>query len=331
MKIKIQLLIEDEKGKIKIEDIIQLDKREDKKYSVGLSLLESKELLKELQKKIIYHQAEDYTKYHRACPCCLRNRQSKGYHLIQYKTLFGIVSIPSLRLYNCKCSTSSTKTFSLLNSFLSDHISPELQYIETKWASLMSYGLTAKLLQDVLPVSSTQNAATVRNHLHKTAELQEKELEKKPEYLTGCPRDWGNLPTPGKPMTVGIDGGYVRNWHHKNTNFEIIAGKSFSKTTPTKRFGFVQTLDDHPRRRLMNMLNTQGMQNNQQITFLSDGADNVRDLQYRMYPESEHVLDWFHIAMRMTVLNQFAKGLAHSDLNEGNKIKKELESTKWYL
>ncbi len=82
MKIKIQLLIEDDKGQTKMEDIIQLDKREDKKYSVGLSLLESKELLKELQKKIIYHQAEDYTKYHRACPCCLRNRQSKGYHLI---------------------------------------------------------------------------------------------------------------------------------------------------------------------------------------------------------------------------------------------------------
>lgn len=36
----------------------------------------------------------------------------------------------------------------------------------------------------------------------------------------------------------------------------------------------------------MHILSGQGIQANQQITFLSDGADNVRDLQYMMYPES---------------------------------------------
>lgn len=49
-------------------------------------------------------------------------------------------------------------------------------------------------------------------------------------------------------------------------------------------------------------LASQGMQANQQIFFLSDGADNLRDLQFGMYPESTHVLDWFHITMRLTVL-----------------------------
>ena len=73
------------------------------------------------------------------------------------------------------------------------------------------------------------------------------------------------------------------------------------------------------------------MQENQQITFLSDGADNVRDLQYLMHPESEHVLDWFHVTMRLTVLNQFAKGLINSDPEAGKEMQKNLESTKWYL
>lgn len=90
-------------------------------------------------------------------------------------------------------------------------------------------------------------------------------------------------------------------------------------------------IDDHTRRRIMNMLNNQGMQANQQITFLSDGADNVRDLQYIMYPESEHVLDWFHVTMRMTVLNQFAKGLLKSDQKHGEEVQKLLESIKWYV
>ncbi len=73
------------------------------------------------------------------------------------------------------------------------------------------------------------------------------------------------------------------------------------------------------------------MQANQQIHFLSDGADNVRDLQFMMYPESEHILDWFHITMRLTVLNQFAKGLVKSDPDQGKDVTKYLESIKWYL
>ena len=73
------------------------------------------------------------------------------------------------------------------------------------------------------------------------------------------------------------------------------------------------------------------MQENQQITFLSDGADNVRDLQYIMHPEAEHVLDWFHITMRFTVLNQFTKGLLHTNPEEGKEVEKNLESAKWHL
>jgi len=195
----------------------------------------------------------------------------------------------------------------------------------------MSYGLTASLLKDVLPVSLTTNGSTVRNHLHKIAQHQEAELENKPEFLTGCPREWGNLPKPDKPITVGIDGGYLKNWHQKNTNFEIIAGKSFSKTQSSSRFGFVQRCDDKPRRRLMAVLTQQGMQENQQIFFLSDGADNLRNLQINMYPESEHVLDWFHVTMRITVLNQFAKGLIKTDPEEGECVTKYLTSMKWYL
>ena len=30
-------------------------------------------------------------------------------------------------------------------------MTPDLLYLETTWAALMSYGLTVKLLQDVLP------------------------------------------------------------------------------------------------------------------------------------------------------------------------------------
>jgi hypothetical protein len=64
---------------------------------------------------------------------------------------------------------------------------------------------------------------------------------------------------------------------------------------------------------------------------MSDGADNVRDLQFLMHPESEHILDWLHITMRLTVLNQFAKGMCHIDPDAGAELLKKLDSAKWRL
>jgi hypothetical protein len=56
-------------------------------------------------------------------------------------------------------------------------------------------------------------------------------------------------------------------------------------------FGFVQTYDTKPKRRLYELLKTQGLQPNQQIIFLSDGGDDVRNLQLFLSPEAEHRLD----------------------------------------
>jgi hypothetical protein len=122
----------------------------------------------------------------------------------------------------------------------------------------------------------------------KVAERCKAELgEKQWSFIEGCPRDWGVLPIPDGPITVGIDGGYVRDWEAKKHNFEVIVGKSTlafrreegEETPSSKRFGFVQTADTKSKRRLYEVLKAQGFQLNQQITFLSDGGDTVRDLQ----------------------------------------------------
>ena len=65
-----------------------------------------------------------------------------------------------------------------------------------------------------------------------------------------------------------------------------------------------------PKRRLFEVLKAQGLQPHQQLMFLSDGGDTVRDPQMYLSPESEHWLDWFHITMRLTVMGQYVKGLA---------------------
>jgi hypothetical protein len=120
---------------------------------------------------------------------------------------------------------------------------------------------------------------------------------------------------------VGIDGGYIRDWEQKQQHFKVIVGKSILHDLPAKCFGFGHSYDSKPKRRLFEVLKSQGMQINQQITFLSDGGDTMREIPLYLNRHSEHLLDWFHLAMRITVLGRYAKGLVRFDWALGEEIR----------
>jgi hypothetical protein len=90
---------------------------------------------------------------------------------------------------------------------------------------------------------------------------------------------------------VGLDGGFVHAKGQKSPGegwFEVIADKSMPQEGAAKCFAYVQTYDPKPKRRLFELLKSQGLQANQQVTFLPDGAEDVRELPLYLSPESEH-------------------------------------------
>jgi len=98
-----------------------------------------------------------------------------------------------------------------------------------------------------------------------------------------------------------------------------------------KRFGFVQTYDTKPRRRLWGLLKSQGLQENQSILFLSDGGETVRQLQTHLHPSSAYVIDWFHVATKLTVLQQQNKAFLEENPEGGKHVATTLERVKHYL
>lgn len=112
----------------------------------------------------------------------------------------------------------------------------------------------------------------------------------------------------------------------------LLQGKSLPADRSDKCFAFVDTYEpSKPKRRLFETLKNQGLQFNQNLEFLSDGATNLHELQKYLSPQSEHFLDWFHITMRITVLNQYLKGIVKVDEQTGKQYQKYLEKIKWYL
>jgi hypothetical protein len=264
MKFRIQVLRVADDGVERMKEVIEFERQELAMETLGMSLAEGKAVLKGVQEFVAEQQGAEFLQRERTCRHDARHLSSKGAgfdfsaHVVRDSAA---VSRPG------KGPFDRSKAGCVGKPLLSCCI------LEVRWASLISYGGVARLLEDVLPVAYTQNGMTIRNHVLETAERIETDLgEEKPMFFDGSEQDWEAQPLPDGPMTVGIDGGFVRA-AHKEGFFEVIAGKSVvdfrrsdEEATPSSKcFSFVQTFDQKPRRRLWELLKSQGMQENQQV------------------------------------------------------------------
>jgi len=342
MRVKLQLVIcHDDGHEETVTDVITLHKNHQRIEHLGLTLAESKQLLSTLQRHLLQQQVDTFLDARSTCPDCGTPLTLKAHGSRALRTLFGTLKVYSPRLEYCDCTRRKTSSFRPLSALLTEPVAPELLYMEAKWSSLVSYGLSLDALQDFLPLDLSLDVKTVRYDTLKVAKRLEAELgEEQASFIEDKPRDWDRLPVPEGSFTVGIDGGYLRHWVDKKHTFEVIVGKSIrsfdegeaeDRTPSLKRFGFVQTLDTKSKRRLYEVLQSQDLQMNQALTFLSDGDDTLRQLQWEMSPKATHILDWFHLTMQLTVLGQYGKGLVLCEAMLGEQIQDQIERLQWSL
>lgn len=288
MRVRVLLQIGDEEGAA-AEEVAAFDKTTRRTEDVGLSIADGKALLAVLQHRIVEAQAKAWSDERRCCETCGRRRRRKGGYPIVFRTLFGDVRLQSPRLYRCRCQEDGgPATVSPLTELIAGHVAPERLYIETRWASLVPYAAATGLLADVLPIASGVNATTLRAHALRVAERAEAELgEERPSFIDGCPAEWQKLAIPEGRIVVGLDGGYVRNWEDRTSNFELIVGRSLPEDRHPRYLGLVHGYDRKPKRRLFELLKEQGLQANQDVTFLTDGGEEIRALSQWVAPSSD--------------------------------------------
>ena len=266
MKMRIQAVIESEDGSEVVEEITCVKRGELLPATLGLTLSEGKAILRGLQGVLVPAQVEEYIAQEHCCLDCGRSLTCKGHHEITVRSLFGKLTIASPRIYTCTCQPRETKSVSPVASLLNERMTPELRYLTVKAAALESYELAAHWLEEVLPLEGEINDTTVCRQVAEIAEKLDAELSDKEPSVEGCPRDWARLPDPDGPIAVGLDGGYVparKGECEQATAFEAIIGKSITAEGQGTTFAFIQGENDKGRRRLHNVLESQGFQANQ--------------------------------------------------------------------
>ena len=185
--------------------------------TLGLKLDEAKEILAEIQSALVTAKVVRFQERQCSCPECGTPYQKNGTHQLTFRTLFGTIKLASQRFYTCSCQQAETPpetnkpiSCSPLAKRLPERTAPEFVYLQTKWAAIMSYGRTAELLEDVLPLEKRMSTATLSGHVQQVATRVDSELgDEQCSFIVGCPAEWEVLPEPAGPLIVGIDGGYV--------------------------------------------------------------------------------------------------------------------------
>jgi hypothetical protein len=161
MRVKVQLVMCSDDGQEEtVTDVVTLQKDAQRIEHLVLTLRQAKQLLNTIQHRVLRHQVEAFLASHATCTDCGTARKVKGYHTRSFRTLFGTFKLASPRLFYCRCKRRKTTSFRPLSALLTESVAPELLLMETKWASLVLYGLTV----DALTAYITNNRHLIPNY-----------------------------------------------------------------------------------------------------------------------------------------------------------------------
>jgi hypothetical protein len=276
---------------------------------VGLSLAEAKSLLARLQEAMVRGQVAEYLHCRRVCPDCLTFQPMKDRRQRRVQSLFGTVDVEAPRYRICRCRLPpcvDEAPFSLVSELLPGRCTPELERIQAEVGARTSFREDARILEMLLPASPAGHVS-VRNRLHSVAQqLEAADAKRAPTLEKPAKRE----------IVVALDGAHVRSVPgYQVRHFEAITGKVEVRGRPARRFALVGSVTEQPAGLVRAALADQGWHENQAVTVISDGDPALPALVGAAAGRpARHILDWFHLSMRVRHIEQALKGLKALDV-----------------
>jgi hypothetical protein len=193
--------------------------------------------------------------------------------------------------------------------------------------ALLPYRRARSLLGDFFPLGDAPEVETVRQRtLHVGARLEREAVASR----VSAP------PPEAESITLAIDGGYVTAVRsYQARSFEVFVAQVSNDNGKQVVFASMPAEADRQTQQLRNVLHDLGATTTTPVTILSDGAGGPRNLgEAASIGPTEHVLDWFHLAMRIQHAAQAAKSWpadTPAEREEGARLADTIEHIHWRL
>ncbi|MFN3210009.1 MAG: ISKra4 family transposase [Roseovarius sp.] len=272
---------------------------------IGLLMEDGHTMLSQIQKVAIEAQMEEISVTCRACPCCGKVRPIHDYRTRSLETLFGRLKVKAPRIKPCRCQVAlnpKSSPLSPLSHLLPDRATPEMTRLQVELGARHSFREAARLMEQLL-ACARQCHMTVRGRMARVAD----DMERRTLQPIEVPPPTGKQ---DHAVSVFLDGAHIRcRPEYKKRHLDVVVGR-IESAKKKGRFAFESSSSLSPRALIRARLQSAGWQPGQNITVFTEGepglVDHVRSATGRPVT---HILDWWHISMRIKHIENAAAGL----------------------
>ena len=135
-------------------------------------------------------------------------------------------------------------------------------------------------------------------------------------------------------LTVFLDGAHIRcRPEYQQQHLDLVVGKIENRHM-CRRFGMVVNATASPRQRMREELSAFGWRPGRLLTVISDGEPALPNLiRNAVGGDVKHILDWWHISMRVRHVEVAVQGLVQTDGFSGQRVlfDQPVTSLRWWL
>jgi hypothetical protein len=296
--------------------------------TLGLGLEEGKAVLAAVQRRLVTVQVEEHCRGRRRCDRCGAQRPLKDLRPRRLASLFGVVEVRAPRFGPCRCGVACRRSVSPVAEIMPDRCTPEYERLVAAMGAALPYRRALALLGELFPLGDVPAVETMRRRTLRVGMRLER-------AALAPSRPPAAAPEAG-PIALGIDAGHVRSVRsYQVRSFEVFVAQVSGAEGEPVAFAGVPAEADRQQEQLRRVLLRLGATPGTPVTVLSDGADGPRSLgEAACVGPTSHVLDWFHLAMRIRHAAQTAKGwpaATPADREEGARLADAVERIRWRL
>ena len=295
--------------------------------TLGLSVAERKTILTGLQRYLVQAQAEEHCRSRRRCDRCGAQRPLKAFGRRRLVSLFGVVEVRAPRFDPCRCGVASRRPITPVAGIMSDRCTPAYERTLAKMGSLLPYRRARAMLDEFFPLGDTPEVETIRQRTLKVGARLER---------GAMTRSASAAPAQARSIALAIDGRHVKAVRgYQGRSFEVFVAQGGNDDGKQVVFSSMPAEADQPAQQLRSVLHGLGATSRTPVTILSDGADGPRSLgEAASVGPTHHVLDWFHLSMRIQHVAQCASGWPNAtvrDSRDGARFADAVEHIRWRL
>jgi hypothetical protein len=285
---------------------------------LGLRLAEAKDLLQALQTHLVQDQVQQLSAIERPCSSCGSRRSLHDYRQGRVDTLFGRVTLRLPRWRRCACQKADARRkpgeCDQISAMIGARATQELVRVQAELGARLSFREAARVMSVLLPTCKAINHTGVRRRLGRTADRLQVLDNASPHRVSRAK---------GSPMVVSLDGAHIRAAPgFQVRHFEVTVGRVDTENAPARHFAVAPDVQATRAGTIGNALRAKGWLPGRDVVVLSDGDTAlVESVRSATGDQVKHILDWFHISMRVRHVEQALTGLLGSDLQHKGPLR----------